>query len=226
MTPIFRPSTGFTAAIALLSLGLLFPAASSRAQDAYPSRPIQLVVTTAAGGTGDLVARNVAERLSEALRQPIVIENQTAGNGSVAVGQVVRAKPDGHTLIFMADSTLTINPHLYQLTVDPVRELAPVGIAAKMSMVLLGSPSLKANNIQELIALAQANPGKLNYASTGIGTHLHIGLELFKMKTKTDIVHVPYRGNTGALVDLMGGRIDTDPDRSTGACRTGGRSRS
>jgi len=180
-----------------------------QAQDAYPSRPVHVVVTTGAGGTGDIVARLVSDRLSEALKQPFVIENQTAGNGSVAVAQVARAKPDGHTLIFMADSTLTINPHLYKhLTVDPVRELAPVGIAAKMPMVLIGSKGLQANNVTELVALARSNPGKLSYASTGVGTHLHIGFELFKMKTSTDILHVPYRGNTGVLADLMGGRID------------------
>jgi tripartite-type tricarboxylate transporter receptor subunit TctC len=195
----------------MLAAALMFGALpfAALAQDAYPSRPIQMIVTTAAGGTGDLVARVVGDRLSEALKQPIVVENQPAGNGSVAVGQVARAKPDGHTLIFMADSTLTINPHLYtHLTVDPVKELAPVGIAAKMPMVLLAGQHVKAANVQELIALARANPGKLSYASTGVGTHLHIGGEMFKLKTKTDIVHVPYRGNTGAITDLLGGRID------------------
>ncbi len=197
------------AAAAMLAAASILAPATIHAQEAYPSRSIQLVVTTAAGGTGDLVARIVGERLSEALKQPVVVENQPAGNGSVAVGQVARSRPDGHTLIFMADSTLTINPHLYtHLTIDPVKELAPVGIAAKMPMVLLAGQHVKANNVQELIALARANPGKLSYASTGVGTHLHIGGELFKLKTKTDIVHVPYRGNTGALADLLGGRID------------------
>jgi tripartite-type tricarboxylate transporter receptor subunit TctC len=205
--------THWAAALAFTASGLLavlpFDAAVGQAQESYPSKPIQLIVTTAAGGSGDLVARAVAERLSEFLRQPIVIENQPAANGGVAATQVARANPDGHTLLFTADSTLATNPHLYKnLSYDPFGDLAPVSIAAKMPMVLLTSASFQPNSIQDLVALAKANPGKFNYASTGLGTQLHIGFELFKMMTKTDIVHVPYRANTAVLADIMGGRVE------------------
>jgi len=181
----------------------------SHAQDSYPTKPIQLVVTTAAGGALDLVARAVADRLSASMGQPIIIENQPAGNGSVAAGQFSKAKPDGYTLMMVVDSTVTINPHLYRnLSYDSDRDFAPVSVVSRLPLVLLSNPAVKAANLKELIALAKANPGKLNYASTGVGTQLHIGMELFKLMTKTDIVHVPYRGTTGAMADLMGGRID------------------
>jgi tripartite-type tricarboxylate transporter receptor subunit TctC len=190
-------------------LGLISSAVPGRAQEAYPSKPIQLVVTTAAGGALDLVARTVADRVSASVHQPVVIENQPAGNGSIAAGQFAKASPDGHTLMMVVDSTVTINPHLYRnLTYDPFRDFAPVSLITRLPLVLIANPEVKADNLKELIALAKASPGKLNYASTGVGTQLHIGMELFKLMTKTDIVHVPYRATTAAMADVMGGRID------------------
>jgi tripartite-type tricarboxylate transporter receptor subunit TctC len=188
---------------------LLLWAASAPAQEMYPAKPIHLVVTTAAGGANDLVARALAERLAESLRQPVVIENQPAGNGGIAAAQVARATPDGHTLVMVVDSTLTVNPHLYRnLAYDPFRDFAPISAVTRLSLVLVTNTTTKAADVRELIALAKASPGKLNYASTGIGTQLHVGMELFKLITKTDIVHVPYRATTAAMADLMGGRID------------------
>jgi tripartite-type tricarboxylate transporter receptor subunit TctC len=199
----------FAIALSALGMGLLFSALPTAAQEGWPSKPIQLVVTTAAGGALDLVARTIAERLSASLHQPIVIDNQPAGNGSVAAGQFARANPDGHTLMMVVDSTVTINPHLYRnLAYEPLRDFAPVSLITRLPLVLIANPGVQAENLKELIALAKANPGKLNYASTGVGTQLHIGMELFKLMTKTDIVHVPYRATTGAMADLMGGRID------------------
>ena len=190
-------------------LALLLCAASVGAQEPYPSKSIHLVVTTAAGGAGDLVARTLADRLTESLRQPVIIENQPAGNGAIAAGQVARAAPDGYTLMSVVDSTLTINPHLYRnLPYDPFRDFAPISIVSTLPLVLVTNTNVPAANVRELIALATANPGKLNYASTGVGTVLHIGMELFKRMTRTDIVHVPYRATTTAMADLMGGRID------------------
>lgn len=197
---------GFSALAALAATWAVLPAAVAQT---YPSRPIQMIVTTAAGGSGDFVARAFAERLSEALGQPVVIENQPTGNGNLAVAQVARANPDGHTVLFTNDSTLTVNPHLYKnLQADPFRDLAPVTALTKMDMCLTVNGNSKFSSIKDLIDDAKKNPGKLNYASTGVGTQLHIGLELLKAKTNTDIVHVPYRGNTGALADLMGGRVE------------------
>ena len=143
------------------------------------------------------------------MRQPVIIENQPAGNGGIAAGQVARATPDGHTLIMVVDSTLTTNPHLYKnLSYDPFRDFTPISAVTRLPLILVVNPAVKANNVKELIALAKAEPGKLTYASTGLGTQLHIGMELFKLLTKTDILHVPYRATTGAMADLIGGRID------------------
>jgi tripartite-type tricarboxylate transporter receptor subunit TctC len=111
--------------------------------------------------------------------------------------------------MMVVDSTVTINPHFYRnLTYDPFRDFAPVSLVTRLPLVLISNPAVQAANLQELIALAKANPGKLNYASTGVGTQLHIGMEMFKLMTKTDIVHVPYRATTAAMADLVGGRID------------------
>ncbi len=184
-------------------LALNLCATSVGAQEPYPSKPIHLVVTTAAGGAGDLVARALADRLMESMRQPVVIENQPAGNGGIA------GAPDGYTLMSVVDSTLTINPHLYRnLPYDPFRDFAPISIVSTLPLVLVTNTNVPAANVRELIALATANPGKLNYASTGVGTVLHIGMELFKLMTRTEIMHVPYRATTTAMADLMGGRID------------------
>jgi tripartite-type tricarboxylate transporter receptor subunit TctC len=190
-------------------LALILYAVSVGAEDLYPTKPIHLIVTTAAGGAGDLVARAAADRLSESMRQPVIIENQPAGNGGIAAGQVARAAPDGYTLLSLVDSTVTINPHLYRnLPYDAFRDFAPVSIVTTLPLVLVTNTAVQAGTVRELIALAKANPGKLNYASTGVGTVLHVGMELFKLMTKTDIVHVPYRATTTAMGDLMGGRID------------------
>jgi tripartite-type tricarboxylate transporter receptor subunit TctC len=196
------------AVLSVLGIGL-FSAPSAHAQDNYPWKPIQLVVTTAAGGALDLVARTVADGLSAAMHQPIIIDNQPAGNGSVAAGQFAKAMADGHTLMMVVDSTVTINPHLYRhLNYDPFRDFAPVSIVTRLPLMLVSNPGVPARNLQELIAYAKTNPGKLNYASTGVGTQLHIGMEMFKLLTNTDIVHVPYRATTSAMADLLGGRID------------------
>ena len=198
----------YSAVLSVLGIGL-FSTPSAHAQDNYPWKPIQLVVTTAAGGALDLVARTVADGLSASMHQPIIIDNQPAGNGSVAAGQFAKATADGHTLMMVVDSTVTINPHLYrQLNYDPFRDFAPVSIVSRLPLMLVGNPGVPARNLQELIAYAKTNPGKLNYASTGVGTQLHIGMEMFKLLTKTDIVHVPYRATTSAMADLLGGRID------------------
>jgi tripartite-type tricarboxylate transporter receptor subunit TctC len=203
-----NPNLKCLVALSVIGIGLL-SAASVRAQDNYPWKPIQLVVTTAAGGALDLVARTVADRLSVSMHQPIIIENQPAGNGAVAAGQFAKATPDGHTLMMVVDSTVSYFPHFFRyLTYGPFRDFAPVSVVTRLPLVLISNSAVQATNLQELIALAKANPGKLNYASTGVGTQLHIGMEMFKLMTKTDIVHVPYRATTAAMADLMGGRID------------------
>jgi tripartite-type tricarboxylate transporter receptor subunit TctC len=201
-----------TLGVCCVLLACAFMAVSNRpvgAQDAYPSKVIHLVVTTAAGGADDFVARTVGQRLSAAMGQPVIIENEPAGNGSVAAGQVARAPADGYTLMMVVDSTLTINPHLYKnIDYDVFRDFTPISIISRLPTVLLARGDLPADNVEQLITLARAHPGKLNYASTGVGTVLNVGMEMFKIATKTNIVHVPYRSTVGALNDLMGGRVD------------------
>jgi tripartite-type tricarboxylate transporter receptor subunit TctC len=159
--------------------------AQAWANDSYPSKVIHLVVTTAAGGADDFVARAVAQRLSATVGQPVIIENEPAGNGSVAAGEVARAPADGYTLMMVVDSTLTINPHLYTtIHYDVFRDFTPISIISRLPTVLMARADLPANNVQELIALAHARPGKLNYASTGVGTVLHVGMECSRSRPR------------------------------------------
>ena len=176
------------------------------AQD-YPSRPIQLVVGFAPGGTTDFVARLVGEKMGDTLGQRLVVDNKPGAAGAIATKGVARSDPDGYTLL-MGDSTLAITPTLSPSAgIDPLKMLAPVGLVGTFPSVLVVHPSVPASNATELIAHVKAHPGELNFGSGGIGTVPHLQGELFKLKTGTDIVHVPYKGNAAALQDLLGGSI-------------------
>jgi tripartite-type tricarboxylate transporter receptor subunit TctC len=156
----------------------------ARADD-YPSKPIRFILPQPAGGAVDLIARSLGDRLSEQLRQPVIIENQPGANGGLAASQVTRATPDGHTLFMAVDTNLVVNPSLYpNLPYDPFRDFIPISIIARIYLVLVASSQVQANSVQELIAYAKANPGKLNYASIGLGTQAHLGMELFKLMTR------------------------------------------
>ena len=195
------------AASALVS-AFLVGAPPAHADD-YPAKPIRFVLPQPAGGAVDLIARTLGDRLSEQMRQPIIIENQPGANGGLAGGMVTRAAPDGYTLFMAVDTNLVVNPSLYpNLAYDPVRDFIPISIIAKVHLVLVASAKLEANSVAELIALAKANPGKLNYASIGLGTQAHLGMELFKLMTKTDIAQVSYRGTAPAMTDIAGGVVD------------------
>jgi len=178
------------------------------AQD-YPSRPIKLVLPQPAGGAIDLISRTLGDRLAEQMQQPVIVENQPGANGGLAAGQVARSAPDGHTLFMAVDTNLTVNPNLYpNLTYDPFGDFAPISVLTRVSLVLVANPKVPANNVRELIAYAKANPGKLNYASIGLGTQAHLGMELFKLMTKTDINMVSYRGTAPAMTDVVAGQVD------------------
>ena len=182
---------------------------AARAQEPYPSKPIRLVLPQPAGGAVDLIARTLGDRLSESVRQPVIVENQPGANGGLAAGQVVRSAPDGYTLFMAVDTNLVVNPSLYpNLAYDPFRDFIPISVIAKVHLVLVASSNVAANSVQELIAFAKANPGKLNYASIGLGTQAHLGMELFKLMTKTDITQVSYRGTAPAMTDLAAGVVD------------------
>ena len=176
------------------------------AQD-YPSRPIQLVVGFAPGGTTDFVARLVGEKMGDSLGQRFVVDNKPGAAGAIGTKSVARSDPDGYTLL-LGDSTLAITPTLNPSAgIDPLQMLAPVGLVGLFPSVLVVHPSVPANSVAELVAYAKEHPGELNFGSGGIGAVPHLQGELFKLKTGTDIVHVPYKGNAAALQDLLGGNI-------------------
>ena len=181
---------------------------TARAQD-YPSRPIKLVLPQPAGGAVDLIARTLGERLAEQMKQPVIVENMPGANGSLAGAAVARAAPDGHTLFMAIDSNLVVNPTLYKnLNYDPFRDFAAIGVVARLYTVLVANPKVPFNNVQELIAYAKAHPNKLNYAGIGVGSGMHLGMELFKFMTKTEINHVPYRGTAPAVTAVVAGEVE------------------
>ena len=197
------------ACAALACLSVVAVAVTAAGADDYPSKPIRFILPQPAGGAVDLIARTLGDRLSEQMRQPVIVENQPGANGGLAGGQVTRSTPDGYTLFMAVDTNLVVNPSLYpNLAYDPVRDFIPISIIAKVYLVLVASSKLEANSVQELIALAKASPGKLNYASIGLGTQAHLGMELFKLMTKTDIAQVSYRGTAPAMTDIAGGVVD------------------
>jgi tripartite-type tricarboxylate transporter receptor subunit TctC len=193
------------AATAALSLALLQRAG---AQD-YPSRPVRFIVPYAAGGSGDLLARLLGSKLAAIWGQQVVVDNRAGGGGLIGTEAAARSDPDGYTLYLATDGPLTIAASLYKrVPYDWKRDLAPVSMLAMGYQVLIVKPSLPAQSLQELIALARQRPGELNYASIGIGSAPHLGAELFKSVAKVDITHVPYRGSSAqAITALLAGDV-------------------
>jgi tripartite-type tricarboxylate transporter receptor subunit TctC len=193
------------------TLALSFVAAAwaaAHAQD-YPSHPLKLILPQPAGGAVDFIARTLGERLSEQMMQPVIVENRPGANGGLAAGDVARATPDGYTLLVAVDTNLVVNPTLYpNLAYDPFHDFAPISVLTKTSLVLVANPEVPAGNVRELIVYAKANPGKLNYASIGLGTQQHLGMELFKIMTKVDINQVEYRGTAAAMTDVVAGHVE------------------
>ncbi len=192
-------------AIALLScLTLAMPAAAQN----YPDRVVRIVNPFPPGGSVDVLARILAQKLSENLGQQFIIETRTGGGGNVGAEMVAKSDPDGYTLLFTAPGPLVVNQTLYtRLPFDPARDFAPIALFAIAPIVLMVNPDIPANNVQELIAYAKARPGQLNFGSAGNGSTPHLNGELFKTMAHIDIVHVPYRGTGPAMNDLIGGHI-------------------
>ena len=186
----------------------VLPAVSGIARaEAYPTRPIRLIIGYTPGGSADLTARLMGQWLSERLGQPLVIENRPGGGTNIATEAVVRAPPDGYTLLLAAPAN-AINATLYgKLNFDFLHDIEPVAGIIRFPNVVVVNPSLPVKSIPELIAYAKANPGKLNMASSGNGSTIHMSGELFKMLTGIDMVHVPYRGGAPALTDLIAGQV-------------------
>jgi tripartite-type tricarboxylate transporter receptor subunit TctC len=171
----------------------------------FPTRTISIIVPFAAGGGNDVQARLLAKGLSERLRSSVIVENRPGAGGHIAAELASRAKPDGHTLLFSSTGSLVFGSVIRNE--NPLDYFVPITAITQMPLVLVPSPTLPVTNVAELIALARRKPGELTYSSAGAGSFLHLATEIFKAQTKTDIVHVPYKGEAAAIVDVVGGRI-------------------
>lgn len=186
-------------------LFLLFSALPALAQQ-YPNQPIRLVVPFGAGGGNDILARVISQRLNARWGQPVLVENRPGAGGNIGAEYVAKSAPDGHTLL-VATNTLTMTPHLTaRVPFDVRQDFSPVALLATTPFALVVSPDLPARSVRELIAYAKQNPGKLSYATPGIGTPHHLGMEYFKSLTGTDMVHIPYKGSVASLTDVATGR--------------------
>ena len=187
---------------------LLIAAPQGTFAQSYPTKPIRLLVPYAAGGATDIMARVVAQKLSENLGQQVVVENRPGAGGNIAADAVAKAAPDGYTLFFGSTGPLVINPSLYaKLSFDPVKDFAPIGLVGDMPLFLVVPVSQPVHSIKDLIALAKAKPGQLNYASSGVGGTTHLAMELFKTTAGVDILHIPYKGTAAGVADMLAGNI-------------------
>jgi len=174
----------------------------------YPSKPIRLVVPFPAGGTTDILARDVGQRLTESWKQPVVVDNRPGAAGNLGTEIVAKSAPDGYTLEMCTVSSHAINPGLYsKLPYDHIKDFAPVILVARVPNVLEVNPGVPVKTVADLIKLAKEKPGQINFASSGSGTSIHLSGELFKTMTGVDMVHVPYKGSAPAIADLMGGQV-------------------
>ena len=193
---------------AVLIGALLLTTAPVAAQADYPQRPIRMLVTYPPGGGVDLAARVIGQKLADTFRQQVIVDNRGGGGGNIAMEMAARAQPDGHTLIMSAAGPTAINVTLYsKVPFDPVKDYAPVALVASTVYALVAHPGVEARNVKELISLARARPGKLTFASAGIGAPPHLASEMLKSMAGIDIVHVPYKGTGPALADLLGGQV-------------------
>jgi tripartite-type tricarboxylate transporter receptor subunit TctC len=200
-----RLAPKLVAAIAAIAVVAAF--APALAQAPYPNRPIRIVVPYTAGTGIDILARVVGQKLGERLKVAVVVDNRPGASGNIGTEAVVKAAPDGYTLLMNASTHVTNAALQSTIPYDPVKSFAPIGPVAVGNLALVVNPSVPAQSVQELVALAKAQPGKLNYASPGNGTPHHLAMELFKLHFKVDVTHVPYKGTAGAVTDLLSGQV-------------------
>ena len=195
--------------ISRLMFGLvaLLIAGSPAAQSNYPDKPLRIVVGFPPGSAPDIAARLLGQKLAESLGKPVLIENVTGAAGNIAADRVAKAAPDGYTLALAANAQITVNPSLYKLPYDPIRDFAPVSLVYSTSSILAVNASVPAKSVRELVALARAQPGGLTFASGGSGSSPHLAAELFKSMAGIEVREVPYKGVVAAIPDLLGGRV-------------------
>jgi len=211
--PLGRERRRLAAATALLAGLVTLTLPAPALAQAWPTRPVTLVVPYPPGGATDIVGRILAKALSQRLGQPVVVENKAGAGTAIGAGQVAQAAPDGYTLLISSNTTFTVNPALKsKLPYDPLASFESIGTIGSSPLVLLAHPALPARNVQELVALAKAQPGKLSFGSFGNGTTSHFAGEMFKVMTGAAIVHVPYKGSAPAMQDLIGGQIQLSFD--------------
>ena len=191
------------------SIALAFALAGGAAlAQPYPSQPIKLIVPFTPGGTTDILARTVGQKLGEALKQPVIVENKPGAGGNIGADAVAKAKPDGYTLVMGTIGTQAINASLYaKMPYDAARDFAPITLVAIVPNMLVVHPSVAAKSVAELVQLAKSKPGELNFASSSTGGSPHLSGEMFKQMTGANIVHVPYKGSAPAVTDLLGGQV-------------------
>lgn len=193
------------AALPLLALAAFALHAPRAAAQAYPDKPIRLVVPYPPGGGNDTLGRLVAQRLSAALGQQVFVDNKPGADGNLGTGQVAHAKPDGYTLTLGFVANMAMTPHLGKLNYDPVKDFAPISMVAQGYQILVVNPAFPAKTVPELVAMAKAKPGSLNFASGGNGSPLHLAAELFKISAGIDMQHIPYKGSTPAAAAVISG---------------------
>ncbi len=193
---------------ALSGIAMACATCAALAADAYPAKAVRIVVAFAAGGSTDLLARSVAQRLNEAWKTPVIVDNRAGGGGIVGSDYVAKSAPDGYTLLLGTNTTNAVAASLYaKLPFDPQRDFAPITEIATIPQMLSVHPSIPAKSLAELIALARARPGQLNFGTAGTGSTSHMAMELFQSVAKIKMVHVPYKGTGPAMIDLIGGHL-------------------
>jgi tripartite-type tricarboxylate transporter receptor subunit TctC len=197
-----------TAIVSVLSAAALIAISGTAQAQTYPDKPIKWVVGYPAGGGSDFLARTVSAQMSAQMGQPVIIDNRPGAGASIAADSVAKSAADGYTLLSADNGVLVYNPVLYKkLSYDPVRDFAPVGLMARVPLIIVAAPNAGIKNAKELLANLKSNPGKLSYASPGNGSPHHLAMELFKSRSGTFVVHVPYRGAAPAVQDVMAGQV-------------------
>ncbi|HET9340839.1 MAG TPA: tripartite tricarboxylate transporter substrate binding protein [Casimicrobiaceae bacterium] len=203
--------------LTLAALAALALAAPAVAQDAYPSKPVRIMVGANAGGGTDVIARMLGEKFAESLKQPFVIENRPGASNTIAADLTAKAPADGHTLLVATNTGQAIAPHMLKLSFDPLRDLTPVGLIVVVPNVLVVGDKVPVKDVKDLVALAKAKPGELRYASSGVGSTQHIAGEAFDVAAGIKTVHVPYKGSSQAHVDILGGNVEMMFDTTSSA---------